>query len=316
MKKITSIYILLFLLTLSGCKGNNLNRETRFILDTVATVSADCEGDVIDGAFSRCSDLENILSRTVTESDIWKINQSDGFVSVNKETLEVIEKGIYYGDLSDGRFDITIYPLSSIWDFKNEVIPSKKEISKALSNIDYESVEIKGSKVNANGKRLDLGGIAKGYIADSMKDYLIENGARKGIINLGGNVIVFGDSYTVGIKKPFSEDIALQITLKDKSVVTSGIYERYIEKDGKLYHHILNPKTGYGEDNSLSSVTIIGEKSVDCDALSTLCMLEGLENAKKIIEDIPDTEAVFIEKNEEITLTSGLKRQNNEIYFK
>ena len=149
-----------------------------------------------------------------------------------------------------------------------------------------------------------------------MKAYLIENGAKKGIINLGGNVLVFGESYTVGIKKPFSEDIALQITLKDKSVVTSGIYERYIETDGKLYHHILNPKTGYGENNSLASVTIIGDKSVDCDALSTLCMLEGIDSAKKIIENIPNTEAVFIEKDEKITLTRGLIRQNDEIYFK
>lgn len=316
MKKITPVYILIMALCLGACQSNTLNSETRFILDTVAAVSADCDEKTLDGVFSLCKDYENLLSRSIASSDIGRLNSSSGFVSVNKETVEVIERGLYYSDLSKGKFDITVYPLSSLWDFKNQVIPSKKEISEALKSVDYESVEIKGSSVNLNGKKIDLGGIAKGYIADKMKLYLIEKGAEKGIINLGGNVIVFGDEYCVGIKKPFSDDIALELSVKDKSVVTSGIYERYIEKDGTIYHHILDPETGYAVQNSLASVTVIGDSSMDCDALSTLCMLEGIENAAEIIENTADTEAIFIEKSGKISLSSGLKRKNNTIKLK
>lgn len=316
MKKKISVYIILLLLSLCGCNRNTEISDTRFVLDTVATLTADCDEKILDGAFSVCSDYEKMLSRTVKDSDVYKLNQSLGFTKVSNETLEIIKRSLYYSSLSGGKFDITIYPVSSLWDFKNQIVPSKDEVAEALKNVDYESIEIKENSVNLGSKKIDLGGIAKGYIADKVKSYLMENGAENGIVNLGGNVVVFGKDYRIGIKKPFSEDVIAVLKLKDKSAVTSGIYERYIKKDGEFYHHIIDTATGYPVQNELASVTVVGNSSLDCDALSTVCMLEGTKKGLEIIEKTPETEAVFISKDLEITLSSGLAIKNNNIYFK
>ena len=307
---------MLILLLLCGCNsGETENSETRFLLDTVCTVTADCGDDIINGAFSLCENLERTLSKTVTDSDVYKLNNTEGFVSVSDGTLKTVERALYYSELSGGKFDITIAPVSALWDFKNQVIPSKDEISEALQNVDYHSIEIKNGEISSGTKQIDLGGIAKGYIADRATEYLKENGAENALVNLGGNICMIGE-YNIGIKKPFDDSIIASISLKDKCVVTSGIYERYIESDGKIYHHILDPKTGYGAENELASVTVIGEKALDCDALSTVCMLLGTESGMDIINNTADTEAVFIDRENNITLSSGLYREKDKIYFK
>ena len=307
---------MLILLLLCGCNsGETENSETRFLLDTVCTVTADCGDDIINGAFSLCENLERTLSKTVTDSDVYKLNNTEGFVSVSDGTLKTVEQALYYSELSGGKFDITIAPVSALWDFKNQVIPSKDEISEALQNVDYHSIEIKNGEISSGTKQIDLGGIAKGYIADRATEYLKENGAEKALVNLGGNICMIGE-YNIGIQKPFDDSVIASIALKDKCVVTSGIYERYIESDGKIYHHILDPKTGYGVENELASVTVIGEKALDCDALSTVCMLLGTESGMDIINNTADTEAVFIDRENNITLSSGLYREKDKIYFK
>lgn len=316
MKNKASVCLLILLFSLCGCDRNNEISETRFMLDTVATLTADCSKETLNGAFSVCSDYEKLLSRTVENSDVYILNQSEGFTEVSEETVKIIDRSIYFSKVSYGKFDITVCPVSQLWDFKNQVIPSKDEISEALQNVDYESIEIKGNSVNLNGKKIDLGSIAKGYIADGLKNYFLENGVTEGIINLGGNVVVFGKEYNVGIKRPFSGDIIAVLKLEDKSAVTSGIYERYIENGGKIYHHIIDTDTGYGVENELASVTVIGNSSFDCDALSTVCMLLGTEKGLEIIESFPDTEAVFLSRDEKITLSSGLIQKNNSIYLK
>ena len=308
--------MMLILLLLCGCNsGETENSETRFLLDTVCTVTADCGDDIINGAFSLCEDLERTLSKTLKESDVYRLNNTEGFVSVTEDTLKTVERAIYYGDLSGGKFDITIAPVSALWDFKNQVVPSKDEIAEALQSVDYHSVEIKNSEISLNGSQIDLGGIAKGYIADKAAEYLKEKGVKKALVNFGGNICMIGQ-YNIGIKKPFDDSVIASIELKDKCAVTSGIYERYIEKDGKIYHHILDPKTGYGVDNELAAVTVIGKKALDCDALSTVCMLLGTEDGLKIINNTAGTEAVFIDRENNITLSSGLYRENDKIYFK
>ena len=316
MKKSVTLPMMLILLLLCGCNsGETENSETRFLLDTVCTVTADCGDDIINGAFSLCENLERTLSKTVTDSDVYKLNNTEGFVSVSDGTLKTVERALYYSELSGGKFDITIAPVSALWDFKNQVIPSRDEISEALQNVDYHSIEIKNGEISSGTKQIDLGGIAKGYIADRATEYLKENGAENALVNFGGNICMIGE-YNIGIQKPFDDSVIASIALKDKCVVTSGIYERYIESDGKIYHHILDPKTGYGVENELASVTVIGEKALDCDALSTVCMLLGTESGMDIINNTADTEAVFIDRENNITLSSGLYREKDKIYFK
>ena len=317
MRKNTTLPIMLLLLLLCGCNANggeNLNSQTRFLLDTAVTLSADCDNETLSGAFKLCEELEKTLSRTAAGSDVYRLNNSQGPVTVSDDTRFLTERAIYFSDISGGKFDITICPVSELWDFKNQVIPDRDEIAEALKNVDYHSLAVKGNEISANGKKLDLGAVAKGYIADKLYDYFKENGVTRAIINLGGNVKTLGE-FTVGIKKPFENTTVAAVKLKDKSAATSGIYERYIEKNGKIYHHILDPETGYGVENELASVTVIGDNSCDCDALSTVCMLVGTEKSAEILKD-NNAEAVFIGRDGKITLTSGLYRENDKIYFK
>lgn len=318
MKKIVSINLGLVLLFLCGCADTQENTDTRFLLDTVVTLTAACDSDTLDGAFSLCENYENKLSRTVKDSEVYALNNSDGFVDVSEDTRQIIERAVYFGDLSGGKFDITIYAVSSLWDFNSENIPSRDEIAEALKNVDYQSIETSGNSVNLNGKQIDLGGIAKGYIADKLLEYFKKNDVSEGIIDLGGNIAVWGDrDYTVGIKKPFSNgEIAATVKVRNKTVVTSGIYERYIESDNTVYHHILDTKTGYSCDTDLYSATIIADSSLDADALSTVCVLMGLEKATEIIESIDNVEAIFIDNNQKLHCTSGLKNQSESFYLK
>ena len=307
---------MLILLLLCGCNmGETENSETRFLLDTVCTVTADCDDEIINGAFSLCGELERALSKTVKDSDVYKLNNTNGFVPVSEDTLKTVERALYYAELSGGKFDITIAPVSALWDFKNQVIPSKDEISEALQNVDYHSIEFKDGEISLGAKQIDLGGIAKGYIADKATEYLKEKGVEKALVNFGGNICTIGE-YTVGIRKPFDSSVIAAVKIEDKCAVTSGIYERYIENGGEIYHHILDPDTGYGVENELASVTVIGDKALDCDALSTVCMLLGTEKGTEIINSTENTEAVFIDRKNNITLSSGLYRENDKIYFK
>jgi len=279
------------------------------------TVTADCSDEVLSGAFLLCEKYEKALSRTKKDSEVSLL--VSGRRKVGADTLEVIEKGLDYSRSSNS-FDITIGALSEIWDFKNETVPSRDEIAEALKNVDYQSVEISNGEVDTHGKKIDLGGIAKGYVADKLLGYFKKSGTKSGIINLGGNVTVFGDRYyNVGIKEPFGDGgIAATLRLKNKSVSTSGIYERCFEKDGVFYHHILDTATGYPADTDLLSASVIGDTSVDCDALGTICILCGCERAINLINGTPGFEAVFIDKNNGLHLTDGLEEKDGVITLK
>lgn len=319
MKKITSLSIVLFLIFLVGCTENEENaKSSRFLLDTIITLDAECDNDTLNKAFSLCENYEKLFSKTIASSDVSKLNNANGEITVSNDTKQLIDRSVYYGRLSDGKFDITICPVSNLWDFEGTSLPDKKEIAEAIKNVDYESINVNGNNINLNGKQIDLGGIAKGYIADKLFDFFKENNVKNGIINLGGNILVFGEKEkTIGIKKPFSDsDIKTKLIIKNKSIVTSGVYERYIKQGTKIFHHILDPKTGYAVESDLYSATIIGDSSFDCDALSTVCILLGKEKAKELIENTENTEAVFIDKNQKLTFTSGLKQKDGVLILK
>ncbi len=301
---------------LCSCSVAQENTDTRFLLDTFCTVTAAANAKTVSGALDVCEDLEKKLSRTQKASEISAINEA-GIFKPSDDTKTVIEKGLYYSALSNGLFDITVAPLTSLWDFKNAVIPSRDEIAEALKNVDYQSIEPAGNEIKTGGKQLDLGAIAKGYIADRVCEYLKANDVKKGIVNLGGNIVVFGDEYKIGLKKPFSEnDIIISLMLRDTSISTSGVYERCFTENGKLYHHILNAETGYPAETDLYSASVICENAVDGDALSTVCMLLGKEKAAKLIEQTDNCEAVFIDKDMKLTYTSGIKESGGNLIIK
>ena len=319
MKKSLKLGAALFLTLLCSCSGAKTvadNTATQIYFDTAVTLTADCSDEVLSAAFSLCEKYEKTLSRMREDSEVSLINS--GKNTAGKDTFEVIEKGLYYGMLTGGKFDITVADLTSLWDFKNETVPSRDEIAEALKNVDYESIEISDGTINTNGKKIDLGGIAKGYVSDKLLEFFKSEGIKKGIINLGGNVTVFGDKfYKIGIKKPFGDgDIFAKLGLKNMSVSTSGTYERYFEKDGTLYHHILDTKTGYPVKTDLLSASVIGDTSADCDALSTVCILYGLQKATELINETNGFEAVFIDENYQLSFTDGLEIKDGIIVLK
>lgn len=318
MKKFTSLGMVLVLLFLVACQDSKSIKSQKFLLNTIVTLDVECDKDTLDGAFSLCEKYEKLLSKTIKESDVSKLNESNTFIKVSKPTKYLIDRSIYYGNLSGGKFDITICPVSNLWDFEGTALPDKDEIAEALQNVDYEAIRIDGDSVFTGDKQIDFGGIAKGYIADELLKFFKKKNVKNGIINLGGNIMVFGDKEKkIGIKKPFSDNIiSATLKVKNKSVVTSGVYERYIEKYGKIYHHILDPDTGFAVKSDLFSATVIGKNSLDCDALATVCILEGLEKAKKLIENTDDIEAVFIDKDYNLEYTSGLKKKDGYLILK
>lgn len=314
-------------LLFTGCnipfsKPTQAQNKTGLYFDTVITVtlygSREETAPLLKGCFQLADRFEKRFSNTRSTSEISRINEAAGKpVSVSSDTVNILKDAISYGQKSNGAFDVTIGRLSDAWDFKSNTghIPSQNTLQQAVKTIDYTNIQISDDTVslcNPNA-RLDLGGIAKGYIADSMKTYLKKQGVTKGIINLGGNVLCIGEKeknvpFTVGIQKPFTEDGTPLFTLKikDLSVVTSGTYQRYFRKNGKLYHHILNTKTGLPVQNHLTSVTIISNRSTDGDALSTTAFCMGAKDGLAYIEKLKNTEAIFVLDSGNILKTSGI----------
>lgn len=320
--------LLLFCQLASGC-GTSSAPVTRsgFYFNTVISVTIydKISEAVMNDCFALASQYEKYFSNTIPDSDISKINDADAApVTVHDETIELLEIGIAYGKLSGGRFDITIGSLSDLWDISTKalfeetdasMLPSDADIKAALSTVDYRNILIEGNEVTLLDPKakIDLGGIAKGYIADRMKEFLNKNGITNGFINLGGNVLALGgkpnsEGYTIGIQKPFAQDNSAiaSVVVTGETVVSSGIYERSFTVDGTLYHHILDTATGYPYDNGLSAVTIITANSVDGDALSTTCFSLGLNDGMALIESMKDTEAIFITTDNEIYTSSGI----------
>jgi len=314
-------FLIVTIIAQSGCTSTEPVKKSQFMLDTNCAITAygDNAVEAIDGAFALGVDYENLLSMTIEGSDVYKVNHAGGQpVEVSDDTIAILEKAIHYSQVSDGLFDVSAGTLTSLWGFgeSKKIVPPQEEIDAALKTIGWDSIKIDGNKVTLlkPGEQLDFGAIAKGYIADRMVDYLKTKKLDGGIVNLGGNVVTFGskpngEPWNVGIQQPFADrnETVGMVSVGEKSVVTSGIYERsFVAPDGKFYHHILNLRTGYPVENDLAGVSIISDLSVDGDGLSTTCFVLGTEKAKELIESIPDTEAIFLTKDGKIITTSGI----------
>jgi len=321
MKKILALILALIFIFSSCSRSNEPYSRTDFYLGTVVTLTIydDNAENLMDGAMAEIERLENLLSRSIDGSDINRINESAGLngVRVSLETVEVIEKGIEFYNISEGLFDITIGPLVDLWGIGTESagVPKEEERLAAIDNIGIEAIETDGNLVflASSGMKLETGGIAKGYIADKVAEYLRENNCEAAVINLGGNVLTLGkkpdgSTWKIGIQNPFESTgtYIRVVEVDEKSVVTSGPYERFFEENGTVYHHILNPFTGYPVDSDIAGVSIISDKSMDGDGLSTTVFALGSEKGMALIETIGDAECIIILKDGNIEYSSGL----------
>ncbi len=319
LKRVAALALALVLLT--GCQPKPPEKKSvvGFYFDTVITLSAFVEDDkALKEALDECARYEKLFSRTIQGSDIWRINEESGPVQVSPETIEMLTDALGVSETSGGAFDVTVEPETKLWDFSGETtkLPDAARLKEAATHVDYRKLVIEGSTVELpDDMGLDLGGIAKGYIADRLNEFLREQGVKSALINLGGNVLTVGRRATddapwvVGIQDPKAENGANKLTLKaeDLSVVTSGNYERFFILDGVRYHHLLNPATGWPVNEGLDSVTILSKSSAMGDALSTACYVMGVDKGMELIKQYDGVDAIFVNSDGSVVMTDGAK---------
>lgn len=318
-------FFLLFSLLLSCAQIEP--SKTEFVFGTVCTITLYDQGkdSVYRDVFARLREIENYMSVNISASDVSRINAAAGIepIQVREDVFTVIERALFYAQLTDGAFDPTVQPLVSLWGFSDDKphVPSQPEIREVLPLINAQNVEINRQTravfLKERGMALDLGGIAKGYAADEAAQVIKNAGINRAIIDLGGDIVILGEPkdkrpWRVGIQNPNSNPGiffgVLEITAKDgqQSVVTSGAYERFFEEDGIRYHHIFSPFSGEPIINDLLSVTVIAPIAMDADALSTAVFVMGYEKGKQLIDSLPGTEAIFVFNNKSVRTTGSV----------
>lgn len=291
--------------------------------------------DALREAFDKLIEIDDKMSVFKADSEISKINYNSGYITqkVSYDTFFVIKTAVKYSDMSKGAFEPTIRPIVDLWGICTDHarIPHKKDISKKLELVNYKDIIFDKDKntvmLNKENQALDLGGVAKGYAADKVKTILAGNQIKSAIIDLGGNIFAIGskpdgESWSIGIQDPTRRrgECIGSINIANKSVVTSGNYERYFMNEGRNFHHIIDPKTGYPSDNGIVSVTVISDCSIDGDALSTCAYVMGLRRGIDFIESLEGIDAIFVTEDKEIFTTSGIKEDfrlfNKEFEYK
>ena len=309
---------------LTGCAKNTMPiSRTGFYFDTVIQITLyDTEDEgILDGCFALAEKYENLFSATEEGSDVWKMNHADGKpVTVSEETVKLLNTATDWAAATEGKIDPTIRPVSELWDFGSEGdphVPEDARIKEALSHVSYDTIGFGVAPSDKTGESacrtvtlndpeaaVDLGFIAKGYIADKMKEYLLSQGVESACISLGGNVLAIGEKpdgspFRIGVQKPFAETgtTLTTVEIRDTSVVTSGIYERCFYENDVLYHHVLDTATGYPVDNELAGVTIVCPSSTKADALSTACLCLGLEKGRQLLDGEKDVAYLLVTRD-------------------
>lgn len=341
-KKLTYLLILVMVfLLLASCSKPKSGRieENLFAFDTFMSFSV-AEGrnarEGLKKAIDRIQQIEQRMSATLPDSDISRINENAGIqpVKVNTDTFFVIKKALEYAELSEGSFDISTLPISRLWDLPagRPVIPDDEEIRQALAFVGYKKIKLDEEEqtvfLENKGMAIDLGGIAKGYAGDEVVRILKEHDVEHALINLGGNIMVInrketGSPWRIGIQNPRKKNDADKnhiavVQAEDCAIVTSGDYERYnveiFKQTGERYHHIFDPETGYPAKNGVISVTIITEKGIDADALSTALFVMGAEKGLELANRLEGVEAMIVNEEKEIFLSGGLKGKVSDIH--
>lgn len=302
------------LLFLGGCEQRKEPcTATFFAMDTVMEITVYGDRSLLAQAEEIVGDMERRLSVTDDGSEIAALNRG-GSGSISGDTEELLIQALDLCERSGGALDISIYPLVRAWGFTTGEyrVPKMEELTRLLTVVDYRKVRLgKGEAVLPSGMEIDMGGVAKGWAGDQILDAFRKNGVKSALLNLGGNVQALGakpdgSPWRVAVRSPSGEGYVGAVEIIDKAVITSGGYQRFFEKDGKAYHHIIDPATGGPVDNGMLSVTVVGDKGVVCDGLSTALFVMGQERAVAFWRGCGDFEAVFITE-EGIFITEGLK---------
>lgn len=300
----------------------NQSQIQTFALDTIIDLKASGENakDALQEAQKEIYRLENLLSVTKEKSEITALNKNAGIapVSISEDTLFLLETAKKINIMTNNSFNIAISPVVELWGFRGIAyhVPTSEEITDKLALTKESDFVInpqeKTAFLNHPGMGVDLGGIAKGYISDKITELMKEKGISSAIISLGGNISAIGyrsngEKWRVAVQDPLNQESFVgKLSISDVSVITSGGYQRYFEEDGKTYHHIIDPKTGYPADSGLLSVTIISENGTKADGLSTALFVLGLEDAVALWKESDDFEVIFVTDKKEVLATEGI----------
>lgn len=331
MKNKKNIIILIIMIigivaSVTGCSNKEPVCRDTYMMGTIIQLkvygkNANKANKAIDEVITKINEIENKMSVNIATSEINKINENSGIAEtkVSEETFSVVEKAVEYSRLTEGAFDPSIEPIVKLWGIgtENARVPMQQEISRALELVNYKDINFDNNnlciKLNKKNQAIDLGGIAKGYAADEINKIFTQNHIENAFVSLGGNVFVKGnkingEKWNIGIQDPLKErnEYIGIVSVSNKSVVTSGNYERYFIKDGIRYHHIFDSSTGYPSKNGVISVTIISDKSIDGDALSTSMYILGVEKGRNLIEKLDGIDAIFVTEDKKIYATSGI----------
>jgi thiamine biosynthesis lipoprotein len=317
-------------LTFASCSSKTETSRIEFVFGTVCSITLFDQGKaaVYQDIFNRLREIENRMSVNLADTDVARVNAAAGIVpvQVHNDVFDVIERSVYYAEISGGAFDPAIGPLVSLWGIggDNPRVPSQEEIAAAIALVNWRDIELNREQCSVFLKKpdmaLDLGAIAKGYAADEAAAIIRKAGLKRAIIDLGGNILTFGEKqdkspWVVGLQSPLEDRGAYFGIIRgpEQSLVTSGIYEKFFEVDGKRYHHIFSPSNGYPASNGLLAVTIIAKYSMDADALSTAVFVLGYEKGRALIESLEGTEAVFVFDDFSVRMTkeAGLVLTND-----
>lgn len=325
-KKKFILYYLLLTALLTGCKNENETEEVTtanrdiFAMDTYMSLTATGEKseEALDAAVAEIQRLDDLLSVGHSDSEISIVNEN-GSEIISEDTSALIERSLELYESTAGAFDITVYPLMEEWGFISQEykVPEENRLNEMLKYVNSSLIEYDKEEMFLSmpeGVQIDLGGIAKGYTSNRVMEIFKEYDIMSGMVSLGGNVEVFGEKndgslWKIAIQNPdSSSDYIGILQIKDKAVITSGGYERYFEQDGKVWHHILNPKTGYPAESGLTSVTIVSEDGTMADGLSTSLFVMGKDAALSYWrEHSEDFDVILMEENGDITITEGLE---------
>lgn len=275
----------------------------------------DADESLLGEVWEMCARYEALLSKTVEGSDVYRINHAEGLpVKVDHETWLILSRAKQINEQSGGKFAVTIAPVVSLWDFTGgfERMPTEKELARTLPLVNDSLLQLGEDDMVTlpAGMSIDLGGIAKGYIADKVAE-LVRGRTTGSAMSFGGNTYVTGSkpsgtAWVIGIQDPASVTGTplMVLDIREGTVVTSGVYERFFMKDGVRYHHILDPDTGISANTGVVSATIVGLNSMEADAYATCCVVLGAEKAISLMEALGH-DAVIIMEDGTVLQTKG-----------
>lgn len=290
--------------------------------NTENSITAYCDLETLNHTLSLCERYHALLSKTLPDSDVWRLNHAQGaVVNVSEHTAQILRLALEMYQASGGSFNIAVGPAIKLWHFNDEKfhVPDREALKAALSNTDCRKISINENQVCLpDGMQIDLGGIAKGYIADRIAEYLRSKGIRSALINLGGNIATVGrkpdgNPWCIGLQLPTRDRTQRQrfwavVECSDASVVTSGSYERGFFSNDRWYHHILNPQTGMPIDNGVLSVTVCARESFLADALTTPLFILGPEKGAELAQQYQVDVAYYME-GDCLVMNSGMQKR-------